>query len=184
MALEVARGLGAPLGVCVVRKLGVPGHEELAMGAIASGGVRVLNDHVVSALGLTEASIQSVTAIERTELERRERLYARYSRLIPADVDVVVLVDDGLATGATMRAAAASIQRSFAGARLVVAVPVASRQAIDSVEPLVEEVIALQTPEPFYAVGSWYREFSQVSDDDVCAMLAARTRELDEGRAA
>jgi predicted phosphoribosyltransferase len=168
---EVARALGAPLDIFLVRKLGVPGHEELAMGAIATGGVRVLNDEVVHALRVPAAVIDRVASIEQRELERREREY-RGDRPEP-DVRgrTVILVDDGLATGSTMRAAARAI-RALGPARLVVAVPVAAAETCDSLESEVDDVVCLRTPEPFYAVGLWYEDFSQTTDDEVRELLA------------
>jgi predicted phosphoribosyltransferase len=174
---EVARRLDAPLDVYLVRKLGVPGHEELALGAIASGGTRVLNDDVVRTLGIPEALIETLVHRERQELERRERLY-RGGRPFP-DVTgrVVILVDDGLATGATMRAAVEAL-RGRRPARVVVAVPVGAPETCAALEALADEVACAVTPEPFYAVGLWYDEFDQTTDDEVRMLLdraAART---------
>lgn len=168
---EVARALHAPLDVFVVRKLGVPGHEELAMGAIASGGVRVLNDDVVRMLDVPDAAIDAVARDEQRELERRESLY-RDGRP-PADVRgrTVVLVDDGLATGSTMRAAVKAL-RAQKPARIVVAVPTAAAQTCDQLRREADEVICPSTPEPFRAVGLWYEDFSQTSDDEVHELLA------------
>jgi predicted phosphoribosyltransferase len=175
---EVARALGAPLDVMQVRKLGVPGHEELAMGAIASGGVRILSRDVVETLSIPERVIATVAAAEEQELDRRERLY-RGGRPFP-DVRgrIVILVDDGLATGSTMRAAAAALRAQEPG-RLVVAVPVAPKETCDALRDLVDEVICVVTPELFLAVGEWYEDFSQTSDADVRELLsqAAGTRE-------
>ena len=170
VAFEVARALKAPLDVFLVRKLGVPGHEELAMGAIASGGVRVLSHQVVSALGIGEAQIESIAAEETRELERRERAY-RGDRP-PPDVRgrTVILVDDGLATGATMRAAIAAL-REQGPAEIVVAVPTAAASTCDELRSEVDEVVCAITPEPFYAVGLWYRDFSQTTDDEVRELL-------------
>jgi putative phosphoribosyl transferase len=168
---EVARALGAPLDIFLVRKLGVPGHEELAMGAIASGGVRVLNPRVVDALGISAAEIERVAAQEQAELERRERAY-RGGRPPPrvAGCDVI-LVDDGLATGSTMRAAAAAL-RAMHPRRLVVAVPVAAAETCEELRGEVDEVVCAMTPEPFYAVGLWYEDFAQTTDEEVAALLA------------
>ncbi len=176
VAYEVARPLGAPLDVFLVRKLGVPGHEELAMGAIASGGVRVLNLRVVQSLRITEAELEAAAAAERRELERRERDY-RDGRP-PQDVQgrVVILVDDGLATGSTMRAAVAALQRQ--GPRsIVVAVPVAAITTCDELREEVDEIVCAVTPEHFYAVGLWYANFSQTSDDEVRDLLTRAARE-------
>ncbi len=170
VAREVANALGAPLDVFLVRKLGVPGHEELAMGAIASGGVRVLNDDVVEHLHVPESVIDAVAREEQQELERRAREY-RGDRPVP-DVSgkTVILVDDGLATGSTMRAAAAALRRQQP-ARIVVAVPVAAQQTCEEFRDEVDEVVCALTPEPFYAVGIWYEDFSQTTDDEVRELL-------------
>lgn len=170
VAYEVAIALGAPLDVFLVRKLGVPGHEELAMGAVASGGVRVLNTEVVEALGISEQAIEAVAQQELRELERRERVY-RGGRPPPELRDrVVVLVDDGLATGSSMRAAVAAVRQQHPR-RIVVAVPTAAAETCEDFRREVDEVVCLSTPEPFYAVGLWYRDFSQTSDDEVRALL-------------
>jgi putative phosphoribosyl transferase len=169
---EVARALGAPLDVFVVRKLGTPGQEELAMGALASGGTRVLNDGVVQALGIAPDAIEAVTAQERQELERRERLY-RGARPAQAVEDrTVILVDDGLATGSTMRAAAAALRQRQPRA-IVVAVPVAAAATCRELGEEVDGIVCLSTPEPFLAVGQWYADFSQTSDDEVRQLLQA-----------
>jgi predicted phosphoribosyltransferase len=176
VAYEVARALGAALDVFIVRKLGVPGHEELAMGAIATGGVRVLNRSVVDAARIPQSEIDRVTAIEDAELRRRERQY-RGSRS-PPDVRgrVAILVDDGLATGSTMRAAAAALRRQDP-AEIVVAVPVASEETCDEFRSEVDRIVCARTPEPFYAVGVWYEDFTQTSDDEVRSLLAAPVSE-------
>jgi predicted phosphoribosyltransferase len=171
VAYEVARALNAPLDVFLVRKLGVPGHEELAMGAVATGGVRVLNERVVRALGMPEDVIDAVARREQAELARRERVY-RQGRP-PPDVrgKTVILVDDGLATGATMQAAIRAL-RQIQPARVVVAVPTASRDTCEALAQQVDEVVCATTPEPFYGVGAWYEDFSQTTDDEVRDMLA------------
>ena len=175
VAAEVARELGAPLAVCVVRKLGVPGHEELAMGAIASGGVVVINRNVVRHLGIPPHVIDQVAAVERRELERRERLY-RDGRPAPDLKDArVILVDDGLATGATMRAAVATMRREGA-ASVVVAVPVAPDDACHRLADDADEVVCLLRPDAFEAIGMWYHEFPQLTDDEVRRLLADRHR--------
>ncbi len=167
---EVARALGAPLDVMQVRKLGVPGHEELAMGAIASGGVRIVSDNVVEALGIPDRVIATVAAAEAQELERRERIY-REGRHFPDVRDrTVILVDDGLATGSTMRAAAAAL-RSLGATHLVAAVPVAPRETCDALREVVDEVVCATMPERFTAVGEWYLDFSQTSDEEVSELL-------------
>jgi predicted phosphoribosyltransferase len=171
VAYEVARALGAPLDVFAVRKLGVPGHEELAMGAIASGGVYVLNDEVVQALRIPSRVIEAVAARELRELGRRERAY-RDGR--PAPVvrgRTVILVDDGLATGSTMRAAVAALRR-LGPARVVVAVPTAAPATCAELRREADECACAITPEPFYAVGLWYEDFSQTTDDEVRDLLA------------
>jgi erythromycin esterase-like protein/predicted phosphoribosyltransferase len=174
VAYEVARALGAPLDVFVVRKLGVPGYEELAMGAVATGGVRVLNEQLVERLGIPEQMIDAVAARERQELARRERLY-RGGRP-PPDVRgrTVILVDDGLATGATMHAAIQALRQQHP-ARIVVAVPTASPETCEEMKAKADDVICAITPEPFNAVGRWYRDFSQTTDEEVGALLARRS---------
>ncbi len=169
VGVQVARRLGVPLDVILVRKLGVPGHEEFAMGAIASGGVRILSDDVVAALGVSERDVALVAAAEEAELARRERIYER-SRAPQITGRTIILVDDGLATGATMRAAAVVI-RGQSPARLVVAVPVAPRETCEALRAEVDEVVCLATPEPFHSVGSWYEDFRQFTDEEVRQML-------------
>jgi predicted phosphoribosyltransferase len=175
VGFEVAQALNAPLDVFLVRKLGVPGHEELAMGAIASGGIYVLNDEVVNSLRIPAEMIDAAAYSERRELDRRERAY-RDDRP-PADVRgrTVVLVDDGLATGATMRAAAAALRRQDP-ARIVVAVPTAARETCDGLSALVDDIVCATTPEPFYAVGLWYEDFSQTTDAEVRDLLERAAR--------
>jgi putative phosphoribosyl transferase len=168
---EVAKELGAPLDVFLVRKLGVPGHEELAMGAIATGGVLVLDDRVLRWLGINEDQIQKTLARELDELRRREATYRDGRPLPDLKGKTVILVDDGLATGASMQAAAGAVRR-HEPARIVVAVPVASRATCDRFRDEVDEVVCAVTPEPFYAVGNWYEDFSQTSDDEVRELLA------------
>jgi predicted phosphoribosyltransferase len=173
VAAEVARALRVPLDVFLVRKLGVPGHEELAMGAVASGGVGVLNPDVVSGLQIPESVIRSVAAREHQELTRREELY-RGDRPAPAVRGrTVILVDDGLATGATMLAAIRAL-RQQEPARIVVAVPTASPETCAALKAEADEVVCAITPDPFWAVGQWYDDFSQTSDDEVRDLLAGR----------
>jgi len=174
VAAEVAKELGAPLEIFLVRKLGVPGHEELAMGAIASGGARVINQDVVNYLGISAEVIDAVAANEQRELERRERAY-RDGRPQP-DVKgrVVILIDDGLATGSTMRAAAAAL-REQKPARIVVAVPVAAPATCEQFRDEVDEVVCAATPEPFRGVGLWYEDFSQTTDEEVRELLRRGT---------
>lgn len=168
---EVARALGAPLDVLVVRKLGVPGQEELAMGAIATGGVLVSYDEVVREAGISPTVFQMVAAREQRELERREQAYR--DRRPPPDVRgrTIILVDDGLATGTTMRAAAMALQQQEP-ANIIVAVPVAARGSTRQLRGLVDEIVVLLQPEPFYGVGLWYADFTQTTDDEVRALLA------------
>jgi putative phosphoribosyl transferase len=170
VAFEVAKALRAPLDVFLVRKLGVPGQEELAMGAIATGGVRVLNAEVVGYLGIPSSVIDQATEMEQRELNRREQRY-RGSRP-PAAVRgrTVILVDDGLATGSTMRAAVAAL-RMQGPARLVVAVPVSAPSTCDELKAEVDQIVCARTPEPFYGVGQWYEDFSQTTDEEVQSLL-------------
>jgi putative phosphoribosyl transferase len=167
---EVAKELGAPLDVFLVRKLGVPGHEELAMGAIASGGVLVLDERVLRWLGINEDQIQATLARELDELRRREAAYRDGRPLPELKEKTVILVDDGLATGASMQAAARAVRR-HEPARIVIAVPVASRATCDQFKDEVDEVVCAVTPEPFYAVGNWYEDFTQTTDDEVRELL-------------
>jgi putative phosphoribosyl transferase len=167
---EVGKTLGAPLDVCVVRKLGVPGHRELAMGAIASGGLIVRDQELVHRLGIPEQLIQRAIADELRELERREAAYRGDREPRKLEGKTVILVDDGLATGATMRAAALAV-REQSPARVIVAVPVAAAETCDRLRSDVDEVICILTPEFFYAVGFWYDDFSQTSDEEVRELL-------------
>jgi len=176
----VARALGAPLDVFVVRKLGVPGHEEFAFGAIATGGVRVLNEDVVRALQIPDRVIDAVAAREQEELARRERVYRGDRPPLDVRGRTVILVDDGLATGATMHAAIRAL-RQQQPARIVVAVPTASPETCDELKRVVDEVVCATTPDPFYAVGLWYEDFSQTTDEEVRELLA---RSTGAGRAA
>jgi putative phosphoribosyl transferase len=171
VAFEVAQRLGVPLDVFVVRKLGVPGHEELAMGAIAPGGVRVLNEDVLHVIPDAQAIVEMVTAIEREELERRERNY-RSDRPPPDFKDrIVILIDDGLATGATMRAAVAAL-RQQESAKIIVAVPVGAPSTCQGLKNGADEVICLQTPVAFIGVGQYYADFSQTTDEEVRELLS------------
>jgi predicted phosphoribosyltransferase len=167
----VARALGLPLDVFVVRKLGVPGHEELAMGAIASGGVRVMNDSLLRMLSLTAAQIDAVTQAETQELARRERLYRNGRPPLEVARRTVLLVDDGLATGATMRAAARAL-RMRAPARLVIAVPTGAHDSCEALRGEADDIVCATRPEPFHAVGCWYEAFPQISDEEVQALLS------------
>jgi predicted phosphoribosyltransferase len=175
VAYEVATALRAPLHVFVVRKLGVPGHEELAMGAIASGGLLVLDEALVRRLGLAGAQLERAIADESRELERREEAYGGRD---PPDLTgkTVILVDDGLATGATMRAAALAVRR-LDPARLVVAVPVAAEETCDQFRDVADEIVCEVTPRPFRAVGLWYDDFSQTTDDEVRELVGRAAEE-------
>lgn len=176
VGFEVARALGAPLDVFLVRKLGMPGREELALGALASGGVRVLNEGLVRELAIPEEVIDAIAAAEARELVRREAAY-RDDRPPPAiGGRTVILTDDGLATGATMRAAVAALRRQGPAA-IVVAVPVAAPATCEAFRAIVEEVVCLVLPEPFEAVGYWYADFSQTTDEEVRDLLARAAAE-------
>jgi putative phosphoribosyl transferase len=170
VAFEVAMALGAPLDVFVVRKLGMPGHEEFALGAIATGGIRVINRESVESLEVSEAALQAVIEREQCELTRRERLF-RQGREAPSIAGrTVLLIDDGLATGATMRAAAEAI-RAQRPTWLVAGTPVGSPEACAAMGESADEVVCALTPEPFRAVGLWYADFEQTSDDEVRELL-------------
>jgi predicted phosphoribosyltransferase len=175
VAYEVAQALNAPLDVFIVRKLGVPGHEELAMGAVASGAVRVLNEPVVRALEIPDYVIDAVAEWEKQEIARREREYR--GDLPPPDVKgrIVILVDDGLATGSTMLAAVKAL-RQQQPARIVVAVPTAARDTCEALRTEVDDILCAVTPEPFYAVGFWYENFAQTTDEEVRELLARSMR--------
>lgn len=177
VAFEVAKSLKAPLDVFLVRKLGLPGHEELAMGAIATGNVRVLNEEVVREFAIHDDLIEAVAEREGEELARREKVY-RGNRPPPkVDGRIVILIDDGVATGSTMRAAIAAV-RAQKPARIVVAVPTIAPSTLVELKAVADEVVAVMTPACFYAVGQWYRDFSQTTDEEVCRLLqqAAKTR--------
>jgi len=174
VADEVARALGAPLDVFVVRKLGVPGHSELAMGAIAGGGVRVLNEDVVRWYGLSPATIDAVARVEQAELERREHAYRNGRSPVPIEGRVALIVDDGLATGSTMRAAVRAV-RQLKPSRVVVAVPVGAPDTCRDLGLAADEVVCVAMPEPFDAVGLWYEDFAQTTDEEVREILAAST---------
>jgi len=169
VAFEIAMAIDAPLDVFVVRKLGLPGHEEFGIGAIASGGVRVVDESVLRAYGVDAEMLNQITERERRELRRREHVY-RDDRPFPSVADrVVILVDDGLATGSTMRAAVAAL-RAENPREIVVAVPVGAPETCAAAR-LADEVVCLATPEPFYAVGLWYEDFEQTDDDEVHDLL-------------
>jgi len=179
VAFEVARELRAPLDVFVVRKLGVPGHEELAFGAIASGGIRIINRSTIEALSLTDREVEQVAAAEEKELKRREREY-RHSRA-PLNLNgrTAILVDDGIATGASVLAAIHAL-REMKPKALVVATPVAPRATCDGLRREADDVVCAESPEPFYGVGQFYGDFSQVSDEEVTELLERASYELEE----
>jgi len=170
VAFEVARALHALLDVMIVRKLGVPGYEELALGAIASGGMRVLNDDVIHMLGISEEEINRVAAREQREVERRERLYRGDRPACEVSGQTVILVDDGIATGATMRAAVAAVKQRQP-ARIVIAVPVAAAATCEEFAAEVDELVCVLRPEAFFAVSFWYEHFVQTSDQEVRDLL-------------
>jgi putative phosphoribosyl transferase len=176
VAFEVATGLKAPLDVFVLRKLGVPGREEFAFGAIASGGVRILDRDTVEGLGITGLDIERVTKTEEQELERRERAYRGGRPPLDVTGRTVILVDDGIATGASMRAAIRAL-RQMKPSRIVIAVPVAPVSTCSSLQSEADELVCLEMPEPFFGVGQFYDDFSQVSDDEVKDLLAAASRQ-------
>ena len=167
---QVAKTFDLPLDIFLVRKLGVPGQEELAMGAIASGGVQVLNQEIIEALQIPESIINAVAAKEKHELERREKFYREDAPPIDVTNKTVILIDDGLATGATMRAAAEALKQQKV-TYIVIAVPVAAESTCRELSHLVDEMICVLTPEPFYGVGYWYDDFSQTSDSEVIELL-------------
>jgi putative phosphoribosyl transferase len=171
VAAEVARRIGAPLDVFLVRKLGVPGQSELAMGAVAEGGVEVLSDDLIADIGIPADLVRQVAERERLELERREDAYRSGHPRPSIRGKVVILVDDGLATGSTMQAAAMAL-RKLEPARIVVAVPVGAADTCSRLRQYADEVVCLATPEPFRAVGLWYEQFNQTTDDEVRALLA------------
>jgi putative phosphoribosyl transferase len=183
VADEVARALGAPMDVLVVRKLGMPGHPELAMGAIASGGVRVMNEEVLTWYRPSPASVEAVIRAELTELERREGAYRDGRPPLPIEGRTVVLVDDGLATGSTMRAAVRALRR-LRPARVVVAVPVGARETCEALRALADEVVCALMPESFSAVGLYYVDFGQTSDDEVRRLLSKQSGDLTGKRSA
>jgi predicted phosphoribosyltransferase len=179
VGFEVAQALHAPLDVFVVRKLGVPGQEELAMGAIASGGVRVLNRTIIEGLAISPEQIDAVAAREERELERREHAYRGARGPLEVQGRTAILVDDGVATGSSMRAAVTALRQK--GPReIVVAVPVASRYICDELQEESDETLCLYTPLDFFAVGQWYKEFTQISDDEVRALLEQAAKDLQQ----
>jgi putative phosphoribosyl transferase len=172
---EVAKALGAPLDVFIVRKLGVPGHEELAMGAIATGGVRVLNRDVLDYARVTQQQLDAVAAREERELTRREAEYRGNRGPLDVRGRTVIVIDDGLATGSTMRAAVQAL-RAMQPKRVIVAVPVGAAQTCEEFREIVDEIVCLRTPDPFEAVGQWYDDFTQTTDAEVHALLSRNPR--------
>lgn len=181
VAFEVAEALGAALDIFLVRKLGMPGHPEFAMGAIASGGVRVLSDDVIEMYGVSADAIERVARAEQAELERREREYRHDHPPLDLRDKTVILVDDGLATGSTMRAAVEAVRRHEPG-RVIVAAPVGAPSTCADFRKIADEVVCAETPEPFSAVGLWYRDFSQTTDEEVRDLLRTHASHLAEAR--
>jgi predicted phosphoribosyltransferase len=177
IGFEIARALHAPVDVFLVRKLGVPHYEELAMGAIASSGTRVLNESVVKQLRIPADEIEAVTRRERRELERRELVFRDGRPSVPVQDRICILVDDGLATGSTMRAAIMALEKQNPQ-RILMAIPVASAETCAEFDPLVDEVLCLYTPEPFIAVGRWYDDFAQLRDEEVREYLERAAHEM------
>jgi predicted phosphoribosyltransferase len=175
IAFEVARALNLPLDIFVLRKLGVPGHEEVAFGAIGSGGVRVLDRQIVESAGLSQLVIEFVTRAERAELARREQIYRGGRPPLDVRGKTVILVDDGIATGSSLRAGVHAV-RQMQPAAIVIAVPVAPRSTVNRLRREVDDLVCVETAERFYGVGQFYRDFSQVSDDEVNALLASAYR--------
>ncbi len=174
VACEVAKKLHAPVDVLVVRKLGMPGWEELAMGAIASGGVRVINQDVVRSAGISHSAIEAAVARESRELQRRELAYRGHTGVPEIEDKTVILIDDGIATGSTVKAAVQAL-RQQEPARIIIAVPTAAPDACAMLEPLVDELVVLLQPDEFRAVGQWYEDFSQTTDAEVTQWLAKTT---------
>ncbi len=172
VAAEVAKALGAPLDVLVVRKLGAPGQEEIAIGAIGEGGVRVLNARLVGSIGLDETDIDRIAAREEKELGRRVRTYRGGHGALGVEGKTVIVIDDGVATGATMRAGLQTL-RAMGAERIVAAAPVGAQDSVDMLGRDADEVVVLETPEWFHAVGQWYEDFGQTTDEEVRALLAA-----------
>ena len=177
VAFEVAEALGAPLDLFLVRKLGTPGHRELAMGAIASGGVRVLNPEVVRWYGISPHAIDMVAMEEQRELERRENAYREGRTPAPVEGRTVILIDDGLATGSSMKAAVQAVKQ-LNPAKVMVAVPVGARETCEELSRIADDVICARMPEPFSAVGQWYLDFDQTTDEEVRELLRAHSRTI------
>jgi len=180
VAFEVAKQLRAPLDVIVVRKLGVPGWEELAMGAIASGGIRVINHDVVRSARISPEAIEAVAAVQLRELQRREMAYRGRTGAPEIEDRIVILVDDGIATGSTIRAAVQAL-RTQRPRQLIIAVPTAAADSCATLKPMVDELVTLMMPDDFRAVGQWYETFSQTTDDEVTQLLARAASEPKPG---
>jgi predicted phosphoribosyltransferase len=180
VAFEVAESLDAPLDIFLVRKLGMPGPPEYAMGAIASGGVRVLSEDVVRAYDIPQSAIDTIARKEQEELERREREYRRGAAITDLRGRIVIVVDDGLATGSTMKAAVQAV-RQHGPARVVVAMPVGAPSTCEEFADVTDETVCARTPEPFSAVGRWYRDFSQTTDEEVQTLLREHAMRLQAG---
>jgi putative phosphoribosyl transferase len=182
VGFEIAKALDAPLDIFVVRKLGMPGHPEFAIGAIASGGVRVVSEEVIRRHGVPASQIEAIARVELAELERREREYRQGRPLIDLHHRTVILVDDGLATGSTMRAAVQAVM-AYEPDRVVVAVPVGAASTCEELADITDETVCARMPEPFSAVGLWYRDFSQTTDEEVRALLQQHARRVQTGSA-
>jgi putative phosphoribosyl transferase len=180
VAYEVALALNTPLDIFIVRKLGLPGHEEFAIGAIASGGIRVLNNRIVQKLEIPQEVIEGLIRQELQELKRQEHAYRGNRPVLEVRNHVVILVDDGLATGASMRAAVAGLYAQNAR-RIIIAVPTAAPEVCEAFESIVDEIICATTPEPFYGVGMWYEDFSQTTDEEVQKFLQQTAEHLQHG---
>lgn len=171
VAHEVARRLHVPLDVLVVRKLGVPGYAELAMGAVASGSIQVVDHDIMRALGIPRAALEAETAVQMKELRRRELAYRGHAGTPEVAGRTIILIDDGIATGSTIRAAVEALRQQQPG-RIIIAVPVAAHDSCARLKPLVDELVVLETPEDFRGVGQWYEDFSQTTDEEVTQALA------------
>jgi len=176
VAFEVAKALNVPLDICLVRKLGVPGHKELAMGAIARGGIIIINQEIVKGLGISRETINRITAKELKELERRDRAYRGGRQALSLENCTVILIDDGIATGSTLRAALATLQQQQPTG-IIVAVPVAPPSIRNELKLEVDKVVCLKTPHPLYAIGLWYEDFSQTTDQEVRNLLSRAPQE-------
>lgn len=177
VAYEIAKALHVPLDVWLVRKLGVPGQEELAMGAIASGGVMILNNEIINLLKISREAVEQVAAAEKQELERRDQAYRGDRPLPQIENHTIILVDDGIATSSTLRAAIAALQR-HQPKHIVVAAPVAPPSVCESLKTIVDDVVCLNTPEPLHSIGMWYIDFSQTTDNEVRDLLRRSTLEF------